>query len=70
MAGGGKRVTAQDPVCGATVNKDNLTPTCTHRGREFFFCCEDCRQAFEKDPTRYLTALSDGGDDMEPAPGC
>lgn len=61
-------MTSSDPVCGAAVKKDDVTPRCTHQGREIFFCCEDCRQAFEKDPTRYLSALRDGGDGLQGVP--
>ena len=47
----------QDPVCGATVEESNLNPSCTHQGQKLYFCCEDCRQAFEKDPTKYISSL-------------
>jgi YHS domain-containing protein len=50
-------MTVQDPVCGATVEDGNLSASCTHRGQKLFFCCEDCRQAFEKDPSRYVGSM-------------
>jgi len=61
-------VPVRDPVCGTIVEEGNLTPSCTHLGEQFFFCCEDCRQAFEKDPSRYMAAYrrqDEGGPEPE-----
>ncbi len=46
-----------DPVCGMDVEADSAAHSARHEGREYHFCCIDCRTAFEADPERYATAL-------------
>ena len=48
---------AVDPVCGMDVEADSAAHSARHGGREYHFCCVDCRTAFEADPERYATAL-------------
>jgi xanthine dehydrogenase accessory factor len=45
--------TVQDPVCHMTVTVRENTPRSTHRGQAYYFCCQACKEAFDKDPTRY-----------------
>jgi len=40
--------TAVDPVCGMTVTVTPGTPSAEHDGETFHFCCEGCREAFER----------------------
>src|SRR3954454_10156434 len=40
--------TAVDPVCGMTVAVTPGTPSAEHAGETFHFCCEGCREAFER----------------------
>jgi YHS domain-containing protein len=42
------------PVSGKPVNKDISTEL---DGRKIYFCCADCKAAFEKDPAKYLANL-------------
>ncbi len=49
--------TAVDPVCGMTVAVAGAHFTARHAGQGYLFCSEHCRQAFERDPPRYLQAL-------------
>ncbi len=46
--------TAQDPVCGMTVEKEKAPATARHEGNTYYFCAEVCKKRFEKDPGRYL----------------
>ena len=46
-------VTSIDPVCGMTVAILADTPLVEHDGRRFYFCCDGCRSAFEREPARY-----------------
>jgi len=50
--------TATDPVCGMTVNKAEAAAEREHAGRHFWFCCEGCAQAFDKEPDRYGSAVT------------
>ena len=48
--------TAVDPVCGMTVAAVDASPHVTIDGTTTWFCCEGCRQAFERNPARYAAA--------------
>ena len=45
---------AIDPVCGMTVTPGPSTPSLTHDGVTYYFCCVGCRTSFERDPDSYL----------------
>jgi Cu+-exporting ATPase len=45
--------TSIDPVCGMNVDEENALKA-TFRGREYFFCSEECQHRFESDPDRYV----------------
>jgi xanthine dehydrogenase accessory factor len=42
-----------DPVCGMSVPMAADTAQLDHDGRLFYFCCDGCRSAFEREPARY-----------------
>ena len=46
---------ATDPVCGAILPSDGTHATYLHQGREYYFCCQGCQQAFAANPSNYLT---------------
>lgn len=46
--------TAIDPVCGMSVNPKITELIATIEGQTYYFCAEDCRQAFVKTPKKYL----------------
>lgn len=46
--------TATDPVCGMTVKKAEAKATFDHKGTTYYFCNEGCKEAFVKDPEKYL----------------
>jgi uncharacterized membrane protein YraQ (UPF0718 family)/YHS domain-containing protein len=45
---------ATDPVCGMTVDRARAL-TAEHGGRTYFFCSEDCRGEFERDPDTHIS---------------
>ncbi len=45
--------TVTDPVCLMEIDPSEAAAQVEYRGRQFYFCAEKCRQAFEKDPERY-----------------
>lgn len=49
----------KDLVCGMMIDTDTAPERTTHGSREFYFCSEDCRRAFELDPEPY-TGQSEG----------
>lgn len=48
--------TAVDPVCGMTVVKANAKATFDHMGTTYYFCSVSCKEAFAKEPEKYLKA--------------
>lgn len=46
--------TAKDPICGMAVETSKAKYKTEYGGETFFFCCAQCKQAFEREPTRYL----------------
>ncbi len=43
-----------DPVCGMEVVPGKTKLVAVHDGHSYWFCAEACREAFEKDPEKYL----------------
>ena len=37
------------------VAVDNQTPHCVSDGKTYYFCSEECKRAFEKNPAKYLS---------------
>jgi YHS domain-containing protein len=46
--------TAKDPVCGMTVTKAEAKATFDYKGTTYYFCNTGCKEAFAKDPDKYL----------------
>ncbi len=59
--------TAVDPVCGMTVNKAAAKATFEYKGSTYYFCNQGCKDAFAKDPEKYLQKKSES---QKPAGSC
>lgn len=46
--------TAQCPVCGMEVDPTSDRIVATHDAQTYQFCSQSCRDAFQKDPGRYV----------------
>jgi len=44
------------PVSGDTVGTSNLVEV--YNGKVYHLCCSDCHTSFEKDPSKYATAVA------------
>ena len=42
-----------DPVCGMKVEEKRTEFQTQFAGKKYFFCSEECRQAFQADPDEY-----------------
>ncbi len=60
--------TAVDPVCGMTVVKANAKGTFDYKGTTYYFCSNGCKEAFAKEPEKYLQAPAKGEMAKAPAP--
>jgi len=47
---------AVDPVCHMEVDEKNAEHTSEHRGMIHYFCCEECKREFDRDPSQYQSA--------------
>ena len=54
--------TAIDPVCGMTVVKAAAKATLEYKGPTYYFCNPGCKDAFAKEPEKYLKAQAKGED--------
>jgi len=48
---------AVDPVCGMTVVKANAKGAFDYKGTTYYFCSTGCKDAFAKEPEKYLKAV-------------
>ena len=46
----------RDPVCGMSVDPGTAKYRSEYEGNAFCFCCAGCKQAFDREPSRYLAA--------------
>jgi YHS domain-containing protein len=53
--------TAVDPVCGMTVVKANAKATFDYKGTTYYFCNPGCKDAFVKEPEKYLAKAKGEG---------
>jgi len=58
--------TAIDPVCGMTVVKATAKATFEYKGTAYYFCSTGCKEAFAKDPEKYLKAQAKGEEKAAP----
>ena len=47
---------AKDPICGMMVDTTKAKYKTQHQGKWFHFCCAGCKDTFERQPEKYLTA--------------
>jgi YHS domain-containing protein/copper chaperone CopZ len=52
----GAAATVIDPVCGMDVDPATAAGKSNHAGTTYFFCSTSCKQKFDSEPTRYLSA--------------
>jgi YHS domain-containing protein len=49
----------KDPVCGMDVDQAEVSTE--YKGETYSFCCEACKEEFEKAPEKYLKDQDKGG---------
>lgn len=52
--GKGVEMMAIDPVCKMTVDESKAAATYDYKGKTYYFCAPGCRDAFSKDPEKFL----------------
>lgn len=44
-----------NPVCNVPVSRANSKHIIEHEGEKVFFCCDGCKNSFEKNPSQYIS---------------
>ena len=44
----------KDPVCGMLVKTDEAAGRSESQGKHYFFCAVACKEAFDRNPQRYV----------------
>lgn len=44
-------------ICPVTGSPVNLNSFVEYQGKKVYFCCDDCKAAFQKDPNKYIAKL-------------
>ena len=47
-------MSVMDPVCGMQVDPEKAKARTSYGGQDYFFCCDGCREKFEREPEKYL----------------
>ena len=47
--------TVTDPVCGMQIDTASAFASIDYEGTTYYFCSQSCRDAFQADPTAYVT---------------
>lgn len=50
----------EDPVCGMSVDKEEVEYKTLYKGTVYYFCSKNCKKKFEKDAEHYLKHGSEG----------
>ena len=61
---------AVDPVCGMTLSKAQAAATYEYKGTTYYFCSTGCKDAFAKEPEKYLAKAQPKHDDKAVDPVC
>lgn len=49
-----KRAIVRCPVTGQIVRDTRNAPKSVYKGKTYYFCCKGCKQAFDKNPAKYV----------------
>ncbi len=47
-------INVKDPVCGMVIEKPNAAAETTYEGTTYYFCSQDCKDAFDRDPKKHI----------------
>ncbi len=43
----------KDPVCKMEISREDAAAKSEYKGNTYYFCSEECKESFEKQPDRY-----------------
>ncbi len=60
---------AIDLVCGMIVDEKSAPARTSHGGADYYFCATYCREAFDRDPQKYIQGTKEWGEAIDPVCG-
>jgi YHS domain-containing protein len=51
----------KDPVCGMEVDQKSAAAESEYQGRTYYFCSPGCKNAFDKEPQKYVSKSQEHG---------
>jgi Cu+-exporting ATPase len=48
----------KDPVCGMNVDENNSQYQSEHKGKQYSFCSEQCKNKFDQHPEQYARSAA------------
>ncbi len=54
----------KDPVCGMDVDPKTATNKSSYQGKTYYFCSTEDKNAFDKEPQRYIKPQMQSGEQM------
>lgn len=60
---------AIDLVCGMIVEEKSAPAKATHEGTDYYFCALYCKEAFEKEPKKFIDGIKKWGEAVDPVCG-
>jgi Cu+-exporting ATPase len=58
-----------DLVCGMIVEEKSAPAKTTYEGTDYYFCATYCKEAFEKEPQRFIDGAKEWGEAIDPVCG-
>ena len=55
----------RDLVCGMEIEKEQAKAVFRHKGKDYYFCSESCKQKFEQQPEKYIGSGTDSKTEAE-----
>jgi Cu+-exporting ATPase len=55
----------KDLVCGMEIKKEEAATSSVHKGREYYFCAQSCKEKFDQDPEKYIKKEENQGSEEE-----
>jgi Cu+-exporting ATPase len=47
-------IVQRDPVCGMSVDANDVEETSTYQGKTYYFCSPECKTKFDQRPSQFI----------------
>jgi len=55
----GEKNAALDPICGVKIGESHAVDQVEYKGKKYYFCMKDEKEAFLKEPEKYLQNIQE-----------